>query len=340
MKKNKIMKKTISLVLVLILILSISNMAYGSESNYNDIRILVNSGYTEGTAMALAPEERFKIAQNIVNDPSKVDIYTISMEIDNLAEIEALFSYSELELESMGADLNKVYKTKKELLKLCDNQSIMAQKINISDIQADMIRRAVEKGIENRESGKGYNKINDINASGSITTSEMSYTQVVDDQSTTQAPKYEVTIAYTWKEVYALAIFDDVIASAWGGGFNTKNINSNANYHDYTNIGDDFGSYYTCRDMTKTETPQTGIEFEFPQSVYRSGDIAPKTKNGYAQFTLYQNQFQNYDTKVVSAYGHQIISVGVSVTISDSPVSVDFSIAYDETDQKTTTLTY
>lgn len=343
MKKNEMLKKIISLTCILTLLMSIPTSAFASESNYGDVQLLVSQGYTVETASALSAEDRLEIAQMIRTNPSKIDINTLSLEVDNLMEIEALFSYSDAELNSMGADLSKVNKTKNELLTLCENKSVMARSLNANDVQVDMIRRAVEKGLENKRSGKGYDKKTGVNASGSITTSEMTYTQSVSDYSTSSKPEYKVNISYTWKEVYALAVFDDVIVAAWGGGFNTKSISSRARYYRWASVGGDYGSYHTYKTMDKTETAQAGIEFEFPQSVSNGWNEAAKTKSGYAKFTLYQNQYQGYDTKVLSHYCHQVISLGgASIGISASGPSVGITIGkgYDTTAQKATTLTY
>lgn len=345
MKKNKLFKNITCLLCACLLLVSTYTSTSVSGNNYNDIQILVENGYTLETAEALAPEDLAEIAQTLYSNPSKVDINTLSMEVDNLAEIEALFSCSDDELMSMGADLIKVKENKNELLELCSSPSTMAQKMNVTNVQADMIRRAVEKGIENKKSGRGYKRRGEINASGSITTSEMMYTQLAVDYSTSDAPEYKVYLSYDWKEVYVLTIFNDVIAAAWGGGFNTKSISSLARYFEWNKVGGDYTYYDSSKTMTKKETAQAGIEFKFPQSVSSSNgwNSYPKTKSGYANFTLYQNQYQNYDTKLLSNYCHQVIAFGgasISISASGPSVSLRIGTGYDTTSQKASTLTY
>lgn len=96
--------------------------------------------------------------------------------------------------------------------------------------------------------------------------------------------------------------------------------------------------------MTPTETAQAGIEFEFPQAVANlSSTVAPKTKSGYAKFTLYQTKFRGYDTKVLSNYCHKIIAIGgatISISASGPSVGISIGYAYDKTAQKASTIRY
>lgn len=137
--------------------------------------------------------------------------------------------------------------------------------------------------------------------------------------------------------MYNLALFEDKIAVAWGGGLNSKDYSSLIFYYDWAEVGGDFGDFYTRQSANKEETIQAGLELEFPQAVYK--DLVspmPKTKTGYIQFTLYQTQFQGYDTKVISRYCHKVISVGggsIDISVTGASVSLDIGYGYDTTAQ-------
>lgn len=170
----------------------------------------------------------------------------------------------------------------------------------------------------------------------------MEYTQDVFKQSTSSGPAYRVYLSYNWKNVYALALFDDKIAVAWGGGLNLKDYSSVILYYDWNEVGGNFGDFYTRIAATKEETIQAGVELEFPQALYiKLTTTRPKTKAGFIQFTLYQTQFQGYDTKVISRYCHKVISVGgssIEISVAGPAVSMDIGYGYDKTAQAESTI--
>lgn len=340
------MKKTVCVVLALIMIFSLSITALASEDTLSEyIPILVAYGYTEETAEALPADIQERLAKKLLEDPDSVDIATLTLETDLLSEIEAFFLFSEEELIDMGADPDAVKRTKVELLSYYSmSNSELAKTLGIDTVEAALIKEAICSG-QIHAGNKDYrNKKTGVSASGSITTSEMTYTQTAENNSTPTAPSYDVSITYAWKEVYSLAVFDDKIVAAWGGGLNSKNISSCARYYNWSTVGGSFGSYYTYKTMNKTETVQSALEFEFPQSVNNPNVInMPKTKSGYVNFTLYQTQKQGYDTKVLSNYCHKVISVGggsISVDVSGPSVGLEIGYGYDTNVQYESTISY
>ena len=140
--------------------------------------------------------------------------------------------------------------------------------------------------------------------------------------------------------MYELALFEDKIAVAWGGGLNMKDFSSSILYYDWKEVGEEFGDFYTRRTANKEETIQAGAELEFPQSLYKDFlSPMPKTKTRYIQFTLYQKQYQGYDTKVISRYCHKVISIGgasIEISVAGPSVSLDVGYGYDKTAQAET----
>ena len=310
------------------------------------IAVLVEQGYTEGTAGALNEEDLVYVYDGIKNG-NVIDVNTCSMEVDNLAEIEALYSYSEEELMAMGVDADDIHKTKEQLEEMYNmNDSQLKQEYGFNEVDMKLFRRAVENGKDANTEKRSYGKElkNPVNASGSITASEMTYTQTVTSNSSSK-PNYTVKLSYTWNSVYYLAIYNDKLVAAWGGNLNTKNDSGFAKYYNWVSYGGAFGSTKVqTKSMTVDVTPNAGIEFTFPQSygICSNGNRA-KTKTGYATFTLYQTKKQGYDTTLVSYYCRRVISVkSANISISSNGPSVSLSIggAWDKTTQMKTTITY
>lgn len=321
-------KKILSIFLALAIILSCGNFTVFASEVKNDC-------IGEEQTISLMENQKEEKEEQLEKS-RKVIKTTLSMEIDMLAEIEAFLAYSEDELIAMGATKEKIDRNKEELLYYYTlSVSNLAKKLKINEIEAEMFKRAIEAGLNSNSKIKKHK--NGVLASGSITASEMKYEQEVTDNSTSTNPSYDVKLSYEWKEVYALAILDDKIAVAWGGGLNTKNISSSAYYHNWENVGGSFGNYYTRRSMNEMETVQAGIEFEFPQAIYKDVfSYMPKTKDGFAKFTLYQTKYMGYDTKIISHYCHKVItfeSASIEISASGAAVSLSIGPAYHTTAQ-------
>lgn len=152
------------------------------------------------------------------------------MEIDNLAEIEAFYSYSTDELVAMGIDEDAIQETEAQLEKMYNmNDLQLKQEYGLNEVNSKLFRKAVENGKAANAEEQNYGKEleNAVSTSGSITSSEMTYTQSVTSNSSS-LPNYTVKLSYTWKSVYALACFDDKIVAAWGGNLNSKNYSASA----------------------------------------------------------------------------------------------------------------
>lgn len=340
------MKNTriISVILVLTLMSSLFCVATNAvDATTSDcIPILIEAGYTKETAEALPIEDQQEIAKYIIEKPEDVDISSVSLEVDILSEIETFLSYSDEDLIDLDISLDSIIEERNRLLSYNSMKtSSLAKELNISYLEADMIKMAIEEGL--KCNGNNEKKMG-VSASGTIASSELNYTQGVTNLSSSSAPAYQVYITYAWRQVYALAALSDTIVAAWGGGLNTKDISSSAYYYHYQYIGGDFTTLYKRVDMSVTEQVQSGIKFTFSQCIADPSDdnIAPKTKTGMAKFTIYQTKFQGYDTKVLSNYCHKLLKPNASIGISASGPSVSISIGtgYDSTPQKASTIRY
>lgn len=153
-----------------------------------------------GNVTVFASEDKYAYVKEtadgyeIESPQNKIGTTTLSMEVDMLAEIEAFFAYSEEELISMGTTEEKIDRTREELLGYYDlSDEKLAKKLNINKIEASLIKKAIEAGLASK--GKAGKK-SGVLASGSITASEMKYTQDVFDYSTSLGPEYRVYLSY------------------------------------------------------------------------------------------------------------------------------------------------
>lgn len=348
---NRKLKRYLGTVLSVCMILNANCIVNAADNNgLKDLKIdeLVAHGYTIDTAEALSEKDLDEVYQSICNGKT-VNVYTCAMEVDNLEEIENYLSCTQKELIDMGLTEKEIAEADEqieEIVSSSDQQ--LEQKYKMSKAQIKMLRKSVENGIHNKNIKKKDIKKKDIknkvSASGSITSSEMTYTQSIIDNSTYTKPNYSVKLSYTWKSVYALAPFTDEIVAAWGGGLNSKNHTGTAKYYTWSTIGGNFNTCKNQKTMSSTLTPNAGVEFKFPQS--NGGGIidnAYKTKTGSASFTLYQTKRDGKETNLISNYCHRVISVGgagISISASGPSVSLSIGTAWDKTSQKKTVIGY
>lgn len=312
-----------------------------TETTYTDI--LVKAGYPLDNAKSLSMDMQKELVEQICTNPEKVQINTCFMEVDNLSEIEAFFSYSDTELIRMGATERAIKDARRELLELYNlGVDAISRNLNVPYIEASLIHRAIEKGKQNLIEHQKQQKATEVFASGSISSSKLSYVQSVSGQSlSSTAPEYSVMISFEWKSPYVLAIFDDVVAAAWGGNLNSKNLTSQVRY--YSVSGSNYTDFFSHQAMEPKNSPNCGLELHFPQAVQTSANNGGKAKTGIVNFRIYQNYYIGLDTKIVSQYGHQTISLtGASVTIAGDgvPVQLTFSSAYDQSPQASSNITY
>lgn len=264
--------------------------------------------------------------------------------------MEELCSYTDEELVEQGADIAAIEDARAEVDAMYNMTNKELKKVyGMDEVESMLFKDAVESGKKILAGDKRVAQKNTeclVTASGSITSSEMEYTQTVTNKSTKKKPIYDVVISYTWKSVYSLAIFDDEIVVGWGGGLNLSNASGTAKYYEWKKCGEEFGSYYKKKNMSIEETIQAGVEFIFPQSI--SGkhwySNLPKTKSGSCKFTISQTKKQGYESKIISRYCHRVIAIkGFGIGIDSSGVanvSLDIGSAWDKTSQKSSKINY
>ena len=335
----------IAVVMLLSVVVPVHASSTSSTNSYKEfIDLLVKNGYTYETAAALSLDERNYVVNALKKDSENVDIVTTGMEIDQLAEIESLYAYSEEELKEMGADMDSIHAAKEEFNSYYKmSNADLAEELAISEVEAKIIKMAIKNGKER----KSKNRKQGVSASGSISSSKLTYTQTV-SKYTLSGYKlaYMVTISYAWANPYTSFGFDDVIAVAWGGGYMHKSksdwpssySSANIQYYGFDISG--WKSYKKTKNyLEDIIITNAAISFSFPQSL--SNDLY-KTKRGSATVPLYLNSNGKNDTYVLSNYCHRVLSVGggISASVSGPSVSLTIGTKYDKTPQKKTMIKY
>lgn len=336
----KFIKRLGVFLLACTMLLSTSPTVFATEykaGNNDALKVLIENGYSENFVNSLPKTERDKITNAIMANPQDVQIVTVVMQVDNLAEIEAFCAFTDAELIEMGADEAAVKAVRKDIERLFSmSDSEVAQELGISKIEAQMIQRAIKSGKESSGSDAPYERKRGVSASGTITQSEMTYYQTVINNSTSTGPNYDVILFYNWAAPYYIDIFQDALAVAWGGGLTPKNISGNASYYQRGTY--DFTTYHTSYTFSPDIVPQTGVKFYMPQSIGLG-----KNKMGQAGFGLYQTRWQGYDTNIVSRFAHKVISFGgaeISISSSGPSVGLVIGTAYDQTPQASSIISY
>lgn len=317
-----------------------------STSYETMLTVLQENGYTETAAESLGTE--IETVYESILAGETVDVETSVMEVDNLTEIEEFLSSDEKELTKMGFSDKEIKSATEEVEEMLsmDNEEL-SESYGLDNTEIKMLRTAEENAEERNslEDGSESKKIgNRVKASGSISSSEMTYTQTVINRSTASKPKYDVTLSYQWSTPYWLTSFNDKIAVAWGGGFNTTSTNYTAQawYYDWNVTSTKWKSTLCAVDnMSYTDTPNRGIIFSLKQGYGVTPDVkTAKTKKGHAKFTIFQTKKKGYSTKIISNYCHRTVALtGVSLAVDGSP-RITIGGAWDATAQKATNVIY
>lgn len=309
------------------------------------LNLLVQHGYTVGTAEALPEEAKNEIYESLLNNPNSVDITTTFLEVDALSEIEAFLSHTDEELIDIGLDQSDIDENNAQIntmINMTDKE--LKENYKYNDVEIKLLKKSVENGkkIRNNEIKVPSKNDTSVNASGTIAASKLAFTQNVTDNTPGKAPNYRVQNSFDWATPTLIGGLSDSVVIAWGGGLNldTNSALGNSKYY----VPNGAGTAWSVENpnptktipMTYVQKIQEGITYTFKQN------DTGKVRNGYASTTIYQTKYQGYDTNVVSIYAHKTISVGANITISvsNTNASITPNFAYDSTPQKSKAIKY
>lgn len=262
-----------------------------------------------------------------------------------LEEIEQLYAYNVEYLENADMTVEEIEEIKNEydsFLSMPEYE--LEDKYAISKIQIKAMKMAREKGEAKNNLGEKYCRKpieNQVEASGSLTSSEISFTQsVISNREKT--PNYTVNLSFAWEKPYVTRWFEDKIVVAWGGGLTTNSATGVARYSDWKSVDGGWLKYDHSKKMTADESGSidAGIIFSFPQSDGESTNGSPEAKHGSASVNIYQTKKEGKDTIVISYFAHRRIAiVGGGIDIKATP-SISFGTAWDTSKKCSAKITY
>ncbi len=327
MKNLKYFKKSIMVIMILILTFSMTISIFASEEQNDIDKTLEAIGFPKDIINEqLSMSEKTEIYNDYISSPEASSISTTTYEVDTLYELDIFVNTSKEDLLSAGVTTEEIQQTEAEIAQLNDmsNDELM-EEFDTDAATVKLIREALEPDKDFSIKPGDY----EVTASGSITSSEMSFTQYVTNYSTSSRAKYYVRTYFNWSSAYILGCFDDIVCTAWGGNLTHSSYSRVIAYY-ATNVSP-WGPFVTNRTPSMTELVINGSkQYSFPQN-YGAG----KAKSGAIRYYLTQNSYSGLSTKVISQYGHKVFTFGggVSVSISGPSVSLSIGTKYDKSAQ-------
>lgn len=334
---EKKVKKLLSVVFILGLTSSLlANTTFAKDNNeLSDVdQLLEQSGFDSETLVGMSYKDKKDIADAIRKDPDSVEISNTILNVDNLSTFEYFTNTEENELVKDGFNDDEIKEIKRKLNFIDSlSEGEMEKQYSLSSSEYKMIKQSLKKN-PNYKPKKDFGE-KKVTTSGNIATTKMSFSMSKVNKSTTTAPSYNMTVTYNWLSPYFMDIFSDNIGVSWGGGLNSKNISSTANYYSGNWYTGKYSTFKYNTSWSKQETPNKGIVFSTPQS---RAVATQQNKTGTIKFTLYQTKFKGYDTKVLAQFAHKTLAVN-NITISGSP-SITIGTGFDKSAQKSSTIRY
>lgn len=324
------MKKII--VLFLILSLAMGTNVQASDTNGKDVeKIMLDYGYTQDIIDVTPEDEKKEVAYLIQNSPEKIQMQISTTEIDEISTIEYVVNSSDKDLMKDGFDEKDILKLRKkidEVNKMSDKE--IEENFGKSNAEIKIWRRALKKNPNYKKTKKEGNI---VTTSGTISSSDLTYSQTVYDNSnsTGKAVSYRAYSTFNWHDTYFWDTFMDQVVFGWGGNLATDDISHSVTYTS--------GKDYIWNNQIESPA-NAGLKFEAYQSTFDPS--YSQIKSGYTGVTLYQNQIQNYDTKVLSSYGHKMLALaaGIGVSASGPSVNLTFSTGFHYSPQESDPITY
>lgn len=288
--------------------------------------MLLQNDIPQEIVEALSPDAKACIAQALTDNAEKVSISNSKLVVDNLAEIEAFMSYTDEELIGMGIATEKVQEYRNSFSAMYNmTDADLALKYDFSPVDSKLFRKAYDAGLSKDIALQANPSKCEITTSGTIASSEMTYSTIAIDGSYSSKPVYyTVNCAYSWTSPFSIALFNDCIAAVWGGFLHESNITGMSAYY-YAPFNSWEGLYCYQSMSLSDQTPNQHFLMSFPQAV-----DAKKVRSGSLVFNLSSNTKQGNSSYVITRYGHQRIS-WTSPSITWGFPSVSFGTAYDQT---------
>lgn len=300
------------------------------ESNDQDL-VLLEEGYNQEIIDAMTENEE-DIIYEAACEEAIIDKDIITMEVDNFNEISDFLSYDHDGLIELGLTEEEISNASERinyLINQSDDQ--LRSKFGLDDAEIKMLRGIVE------ENGRKDKIIETpVYGTGTIGEAKLTYAQTVVQDYNSKNPKYNVVLAYAWHDPFAVGLFSDKIAVAWGGNLNSRDERGSSKYYNMNTLCTKYTSYVKSKNMSVNCQPNKGIIFSFTQT----DNNYHKIKKGSASFTLFQSKKAGKSTKIVSSYCHKKFAVAGSVSISKNGPGISIGTGWDYSKQKNTNISY
>ena len=328
------MKSRITVVILVAVFFSTMNPCSSNAkrgSTYD--KVLLEAGYTPEVLQELSTVQKKEFYDSYKNGLASVD--TVVMEIDTLRNIDDYVDMSYDEKLQNGLEKSEIQKMDKQIEQLRN----MSDRELIDIFQTDKVGVRLIHDALKPDCSYYSTEEEDIVASGSIASSELTFSQSVIDKSTKKKCKYKVRIEFNWKKWYFCGCFSDCIVIGWGGNLTQSTEKSSVKYY-----GQKFNKFDSSRfssgKMTYKEiTINAGGQYSFSQC----DTWGNKAKKGNAVFYLSQKGKKNKTTKIISEFAHRVISVSspsIGVSKEGPSASITINTAYDSSAQNQNIITY
>lgn len=297
--------------------------------NAEDQNTLLEIGIPESIIEIMSNKDAQELIQYYLENPNAISVSTTTMEIDCLSELNTFINATDEELAEMGLsdeDINQMENQVMRLNEMTDDS--LKSTFNINDNTVQCIRATIDPDSV------------DIVPYGNISTSKLTFTQVVVTRANLSRIDYLVKLYFNWDSTYFWTAFNDKIVTAWGGNLNQSVDLSEIRY----SLQDENGWKPTIINRLSPDYTELSINaggyFEFPQAYFNNHGFA---RSGQINYILKQNSVTGDYTKVLSQYAHQVLKVGttgISVSASGASVSISIGTAYDKSAQNEDTITY
>lgn len=319
------MKKTISFFLCFALILT-SLTTYASASPYKSNGTILSALGIPTEIINIMPEEDKQALESAyLKNPDSVDVFTSTLEIDVLSEMDSFVSMTNDELLHQGLSEAQIEEQRAIIDMYNNSTDSQLLDMGLSELEIACLRKAIDPN-------STYDARN-----GQISPTKLTYTQTVESVSTSNTNvEYIVRIYFSWSSPFYCTTYSDKIAIAWGGGLKQSQLKNTVNYYEtlsiikYTNfIGNHNATYseIAIDAMGLYTMPQTYTYFDSASSSNKAGYI----QNGSIQFRLKQTGNTGRESKVISYYAHQITQFSGSISFAGampSP-SIQIGTGYD-----------
>ncbi|MCX7746911.1 MAG: hypothetical protein N2645_08470 [Clostridia bacterium] len=343
--KIKTLTKVISIFLVIVFF-SCNSFAVEDTSNSLSIteaeKVLLDKGFIKEYIERMKYEDKIELATAIVNEPEKVQISKTVVQFDELSAIETMVNTDDKELKELYKLKDEdIKETKENIKKLQDaSDSELQKRFGRSNSEIRLLRKALKK---NKDFKKVKKEGNIVTASGSVIgTNTLTYNMVAHNDSSAPV-SYKIYSSFYWSSAPYIHWLDDNIAYAWGGNL-ALDDRSISSYVQYKHMGPfpKIDSYFGTPNFTENPV-NAGLIAEFDQSQDHNG-LAYQAQTGGISFRIYQYAKNNpaIATKILSAYAHQVLVIGLTISISkDGPeVGLSFGYGFDTSPQVRQTILY